>query len=165
MVTVVGAIVAATVFMLPVQAASKDMQYCDSSIVSGIWRGVNGVFNTAYGCNSEQADTTQTSNGEYVALGDSVAAGAGLQRNDASDPACSVSDKAYPKLVADKLSMPLRNIACSGATAGDLVSEQHLSGTRRDIEPQLDVAFTNGTPELMTITAGANDFYWQYFAR
>jgi lysophospholipase L1-like esterase len=61
--------------------------------------------------------------------------------------------------------MPYRNIACSGATAGDLFTEQHLSGTSRDIAPQLSTAFANGTPSLITVTAGANDTYWQYFIR
>ncbi len=111
------------------------------------------------------SDTTSSTSGEYVALGDSVAAGDGLPSTQGSDPACSVSNQAYPSIVAASLGMPYRNLACSGATAGDLVSEQHLTGTSRDIEPQLDTAFANGTPRLVTITAGANDIYWDFYVR
>jgi lysophospholipase L1-like esterase len=146
---------------------------CDSPIISGLWQGINSALGTNYGCtagtsepqsNGAPEENTGTT-GEYVALGDSVAAGLGLPVAPGSDPACGVSNRAYPALVASSLDMPYQNFACSGATAGDLVTEQHLSGTSRDIEPQLDRAFAGGTPQLITITAGANDMYWQYFAR
>jgi lysophospholipase L1-like esterase len=99
-------------------------------------------------------------------LGDSIAAGIGLAPATANtDPACGVTDKAYPAVVAKRLGMAYQNLACSGATAGDLVTEQHLPNTSRDIEPQLDRAFAGGTPQLITITAGANDIYWTNFLR
>lgn len=150
---------------------------CASPITQGLWQGVNAAIGTSYNCDGTKvgsassgsaantSSATKSSTGEYVALGDSVAAGLGLPVTKGSDPACGVSDKAYPTRVAASTGLPFRNLACSGATAGDLVTEQHLSGTSRDIEPQLDTAFRNGTPKLMTITAGANDLYWQYFAQ
>jgi lysophospholipase L1-like esterase len=100
-----------------------------------------------------------------VALGDSVAAGLGLPLQSGGNQACKVSYQAYPAYVASALGVPYSNVACSGATAGDLVTEQHLSGTSADISPQLDAAFASGTPSFMTLTAGANDMYWQYFVR
>lgn len=113
--------------------------------------------------------TAATTNqaGGYVALGDSVAAGlgAGPTQSGTTDPACRVSTQAYPTVVASALGRQYRNVACSGATVGDLVTEQHLSGTTRDIEPQLDQAFAGGVPSLMTLTAGANDVRTQYFVR
>jgi lysophospholipase L1-like esterase len=103
--------------------------------------------------------------GQYAALGDSVAAGLGVSPAAGGDPACGVSAIAYPALVAKSLGQSYQNFACSGATAGDLFTEQHLSGTSRDIAPQLSRAFAGGTPSMVTITAGANDTYWQYFVR
>jgi lysophospholipase L1-like esterase len=55
------------------------------------------------------------------------------------------------------------NIACSGATAGDLFTVQGVSGP--NIPAQLTTAFANGTPQLMTITAGANDIHWAAFLK
>jgi lysophospholipase L1-like esterase len=103
--------------------------------------------------------------GQYAALGDSVAAGLGLPTSAGGDPVCGVSGAAYPALVAKALNENYHNYSCSGATAGDLFTEQHLSGTSRDIEPQLSRAFAGRTPSFITITAGANDTYWQYFIR
>lgn len=102
---------------------------------------------------------------QYVALGDSVAAGLGLPRQSGGNSACKVSYQAYPGYVASALGIPYSNVACSGATIGDLVTEQHLNNTSADVAPQLDAAFANGTPSFMTLTAGANDVQWQTFVR
>lgn len=64
-------------------------------------------------------------------------------------------------IVASRMGLPLTNVSCSGATAGDLITEQSVSGP--NIPAQLDSAFQNGTPALMTITAGANDVHWAEF--
>ncbi|MDB5166691.1 MAG: hydrolase family protein [Candidatus Saccharibacteria bacterium] len=142
-------------------------------IQTGLWQGASYAFGVSMSCTqsvnsskpySPQEPPTRNS-GLYVALGDSVAAGLGLPVASPADQTCGVSAQAYPSAVAAAFQYPYINAACSGATAGDLVSEQHLPNTSRDIEPQLDTAFANGTPALITITAGANDVYWQYFAR
>lgn len=104
-----------------------------------------------------------SNSGVYVALGDSVASGQGLPSNNTpgtNEKTCGISWQAYPALVAAKIGKPLVNAACSGASMDDLFTEQHLDGTSRDIEPQLDTAFADGTPRLITITAGANDMRW-----
>lgn len=115
----------------------------------------------------EQTDQENVRTSElYIALGDSVAAGAGLAGSSKpmnNDSVCDVSPEAYPTKVATELSRSYINAACSGATAGDMVTEQNLRGTSRDIRPQLDTAFAHGTPRLITITAGANDVRWVEF--
>ncbi|HET8709177.1 MAG TPA: SGNH/GDSL hydrolase family protein [Candidatus Saccharimonadales bacterium] len=102
----------------------------------------------------------------YAALGDSVAAGAGLPsaaNASAQDIQCDRSTQAYPRLVARKAGYALIDKACSGATAGDLVTQQHIKGPNP--AAQLDGAFARGTPALITITAGANDAHWEQFIR
>jgi lysophospholipase L1-like esterase len=96
-------------------------------------------------------------NGHYVALGDSVAAGVGLF---SSGGVCGRSSQGlnYPSLVATSLNKPLTDASCSGATVGDLFTRQSVEGP--DIPAQLDTAFANGTPSIMTLTAGANDLHW-----
>lgn len=158
-------------------------------IWSGLWEGVNlatGGFNSTSTTNS----STSGSNGSganpdsgtsapgssstggitsiapnepdmYAALGDSVAAGVGLP-NPVSVPAdetrCGRTAEAYPYQVARTVGLQLIHAACSGATAGDLFTIQR-SGSP-NLPPQLDAAFAGGKPQLITITAGANDVHW-----
>ncbi len=100
---------------------------------------------------------------QYAALGDSVAAGAGLSSPAGGDKRCDQTFEAYVYQVADMRGLEINNLACAGATMGDLFTEQVLPGA--NIPPQLDGAFANGTPELITITAGANDVRWSDFLR
>jgi lysophospholipase L1-like esterase len=109
--------------------------------------------------------TTEAAQG-YVALGDSVAAGLGLPEGTTAtsqDMQCGRSPAAYPSLVAARLNLKLTNLACSGATAGDLVTQQNMNGPNPNA--QLSGALTNGTPQLITITVGANDAHWANFIR
>lgn len=100
--------------------------------------------------------------GRYAALGDSVAAGLGLPVNaNAFDARCKQSTQGYPHLVAASRQLQLTNAACSGATAGDIVTKQGVDGP--NIPAQIATAFAHGTPELITITAGANDVKWNEF--
>lgn len=163
--------------------AARKKACSDSAIISGLWKGVNMALGIKTKCPATNADGASTNanqsntatatppktnniRGTYVALGDSVAAGLGLQgAAPRADPACGTSTAAYPFIIARNNNIRVTNLACSGATAGDLFTEQHLSGTSRDIEPQLDQAFASGTPALLTITAGANDMRWQDFVR
>ena len=127
----------------------------DNPIWSGLWSGVNAA-------SGGSAPTKQQH--VYAALGDSVAAGLGLPASSkatARDKQCGRSPYAYPNRVALALKMPIINASCSGATAGDLFTDQGVSGP--NIPPQLDAAFSTGTPELITITAGANDAHWRAF--
>lgn len=98
----------------------------------------------------------------YVALGDSVASGAGLGAN--LDVTCDRSSFAYPTLLAHSLGTTVTNLACSGAKVDEgLYGSQVRAGTT--LTPQIDAAFAGGTPDLMTITIGANDVRWASFVR
>ncbi|HEY5667915.1 MAG TPA: SGNH/GDSL hydrolase family protein [Candidatus Saccharimonadales bacterium] len=102
----------------------------------------------------------------YAALGDSVAAGAGLplaSGASANDQQCARSPYGYPNLVATQTGMQLINASCSGAKVGDLFTDQNTAGG--EVGPQLDAAFANGVPKLITVTAGANDAHWADFIR
>lgn len=101
------------------------------------------------------------SNGVYAALGDSVAAGAGLPAMggaSAEDMACGRSSAAYPHVISNTLGLHLAHIACGGALASDLYGSQTVGST--SLAPQIDAAFANGTPKLITLTVGANDLGW-----
>lgn len=111
---------------------------------------------------------------KYVALGDSAAAGLGLPAaDDASneDVLCGRSPQVYSgqltQYINEKLQQyPLRlagsNAACQGAVLANLTQQQKRGETT--IKPQLDAAFNNGTPSLLTMTMGANDLGWaNYF--
>lgn len=94
---------------------------------------------------------------EYAALGDSIAAGAGLPENN--NGTCDRSAAAYPYHIAAVLNVSFIHVACQGATMNDLLVSQRIVGPNP--APQLDSAFAAGTPQLITITAGANDARWQ----
>lgn len=101
---------------------------------------------------------------KYVALGDSVAAGAGLPlvSDQGEDLLCARSTYAYPTMVAQQLGAPLTQLSCSGAKVDEgLYGKQKVGQTK--LQPQLTRAFADGKPDLMTITIGANDARWADF--
>lgn len=103
----------------------------------------------------------------YAALGDSVAAGAGLsppggQATD--DAACGRSAVSYPYLLTRKLNATLHDVACSGATISNgILGAQTISSAGVTMPSQLDRAFQGGVPDIMTVTIGANDAHWVDF--
>jgi lysophospholipase L1-like esterase len=103
----------------------------------------------------------------YVAMGDSVAAGAGLPPlagATSQDELCDRSSEAYPYLIADSLQTTVVQLSCSGAKVDEgIYGTQVRSGVR--VPAQLPIAFSNGTPDLMTFTIGANDIRWTQFIR
>lgn len=101
----------------------------------------------------------------YVALGDSVAAGVGLPSPEttAEGQACGRTAYAYPNYLAQSLGAPVRNLACSGAKVNDGFRAEREDNSV--LGAQLRPAFTNGTPDLITVTAGANDARWSGFLR
>lgn len=103
----------------------------------------------------------------YVALGDSVAAGAGLPLatdTTVEDRLCGRSSQAYPNVLASSLDATLSSYACSGAKADEGVYDEQKIGNST-IEPQLTAAFEDGTPDIITLTIGANDVRWSQFVR
>ncbi len=103
----------------------------------------------------------QSGTNTYVALGDSVAAGAGLPVTDPSTEAkaCGRSAQAYPTLVAAGAHMSLNDLACGGATVNaGITGPQTTNGVT--VPSQLDRAFQQGVPKLITISVGTNDVNW-----
>ncbi|AXT86219.1 hypothetical protein C6I20_14195 [Aeromicrobium sp. A1-2] len=101
-------------------------------------------------CRDSGPGTTKET--RYVALGDSVVAGAGIARS--SGP-CQRSDHNYPSLLAKDLEVDtFVDQSCPNATTADA-----LNGMERadgiDLPPQLD-AVTEDT-DVVTISIGAND--------
>lgn len=130
----------------------------DNAIIDGLRQGANLAFGTNSTAESVVSPADPVSSGQYVALGDSVAAGLGL--NSDADM-CGRSAQAYPNTVAVKTGLPLASYACSGATSGDFVTKQRVDGP--NVPAQLDGAYAGGVPALITITAGANDLQWQNY--
>ncbi len=100
----------------------------------------------------------------YVALGDSVASGAGLPFNGTDPDAvkCQRSGQAYPFVVARSIGATLDHEACGGAKITEgLLKSQNAQGT--PMQPQLDQAFAAGTPRVISITAGTNDIGWSTY--
>jgi lysophospholipase L1-like esterase len=101
----------------------------------------------------------------YVALGDSVAAGAGLPLGSTpGDALCGRAAEAYPQMVARQKGLAVQNLACSGAKVDEgIYGTQKVQDT--SIAPQLDAAFANGKPDIISMTIGANDVRWSQFIR
>lgn len=103
----------------------------------------------------------------YVSMGDSVAAGAGLGTDSTAsseDITCDRSSQAYPHLIAASIGTSVNQLACSGAKVDEgIYDEQERDGL--EITPQLDRAFSSGTPDIITMTIGANDARWVQFLR
>jgi lysophospholipase L1-like esterase len=175
-VTAAAVLLAAQALIAPVASAQANTGTATDTaslnpITAGLWAGANFDLSSLGAVNTppapqppETPPTTPPTTGTYAALGDSVAAGIGLPAVSASDDArCGRSGQAYAHQVAQTLQLPLNHIACSGATAGDLVTKQRVSGP--NIPAQLDTAYAQGVPSVMSITAGANDVHWVDFLR
>lgn len=101
------------------------------------------------------------SNGRYVALGDSIAVGAGLT-GGAENPPCFRSNESYVNTVAAEVGMTLENLACVAATTdGGLYGPQTLGPNT--FPAQIPTAFAGGKPKLITVSIGANDVQWLQF--
>ncbi|MET0979663.1 MAG: SGNH/GDSL hydrolase family protein [Candidatus Saccharimonadales bacterium] len=115
-----------------------------------------------------QAANQSDSPADYIALGDSVAAGAGLaSMSEATnvDEVCDRSSQAYPYQIAAALQTSVTHLACSGAKVDEgIYGTQARQGVR--IPAQLDVAFAaTQKPDIITVTIGANDARWTQFIR
>ena len=86
---------------------------------------------------------------DYVALGDSAAAGPLIPGQD-PNLACLRSNTNYPGIAAARLGAKLTDVTCSGAEIADLSERQHGF-----LPPQFE-ALGPGT-DLVTITIGGND--------
>jgi lysophospholipase L1-like esterase len=92
-----------------------------------------------------------------VALGDSVAAGAGLSTDGGRGAAgCDVADTAFPYLVGKQLSLPVEQFACSGAT----VAATTTNTTNILLGTQYNMAKPFLAGSNVIVNAGANDIGW-----
>lgn len=97
--------------------------------------------------------TAAAAGGEYVALGDSAAAGPLIPPQDTSSPGCLRSLADYPHVVAKKLGVALKDVTCSGATTADMAGSQQT--TSGPVAPQL--AALSASTRTVTVTIGGND--------
>jgi lysophospholipase L1-like esterase len=104
--------------------------------------------------------SVQAASNSYAALGDSIAA----VGESGETSGCRRSTQAYPHAVAKQTGLTLQHIACSGAKADEGVYGSQ-SVDSASIAPQLTTAFANGTPQLITLTIGANDTRWTQFIK
>jgi len=165
------ALVASPVLAMPPPAQAASGPDITALMWQGLWQGTNLSFGgitipnpaPAHNSTAQAPGMAAVGGGKYAALGDSVAAGVGLATPLTVPPSqsvCGRTAESYPSLVSKALDMPLTDATCSGATAGDLITDQRGSPEQ---PPQLDTAFAAGRPSLMTITAGANDVHWEQF--
>ena len=96
---------------------------------------------------------TAGTGGEYVALGDSAAAGPLILPWDLSSPGCIRSLQDYPHVAAKELGVPLDDVTCSGATTADMTAPQQTSAG--PVPPQLDAL--SAQTRIVTVTIGGND--------
>ncbi|WP_067697260.1 SGNH/GDSL hydrolase family protein [Nocardia jejuensis] len=113
------------------------------------------------GCSSgspagEEPETNSALLAEYVALGDSFAAGPGIAPASMGDP-CFRAAVNYPHLVAKNLGVKtFRDVTCSGARTENILTTPQTGRTAEATVPiQLD-ALTADT-SLVTLTIGGND--------
>ncbi len=106
--------------------------------------GLALVATLAAGTTAAQADAL-----DYVALGDSAAAGPLIPNQD---PAlwCLRSDRDYPRVAAEALGARLTDVTCSGAKTDDFAGRQFGL-----VAPQFDAL--EPTTDLVSLTIGAND--------
>jgi hypothetical protein len=87
----------------------------------------------------------------YVALGDSYTAGAGiLPLSSTISPLCLQTTLNYPHLIAHADGFDLQDVSCSGATSGDMTSSQYPG-----VAPQFDAL--SGSTSVVTVGIGGND--------
>ena len=97
------------------------------------------------------ARRTPTGHPEYVALGSSYAAGAGLgPRQPGSPRLCARSDAGYPPRLAERLSLSLVDMTCSGS-----VTDHVRNGGQFFQQPQIRTL--SAQTRLVTVTVGGND--------
>lgn len=94
----------------------------------------------------------------YVALGDSVSAGLGLQ-NYSDSSACDRTNQSYPNLVSADLNLKLTNLSCSSASLSTgIIGQQDVNNLL--LSPQINQLFKLPKPNLISLTIGANDIGW-----
>ncbi|MET9228193.1 SGNH/GDSL hydrolase family protein [Lentzea sp. NPDC003310] len=110
-----------------------------------ILAGMAVVAMLVAGTSTAQADTL-----EYVALGDSAAAGPLIPNQDPALWCLRSSNNNYPQVAAKILGAQLTDVTCSGAKTEDFSGRQFGF-----VKPQFDAL--KSTTDLVSITIGGND--------
>lgn len=111
---------------------------------------VLGVFAFLYW----QGSRAPATNGQYVALGSSFAAGIGLGPRVSGSPLhCLRTAAGYPSLIAHRTGLRLVDMTCSGSTSAHI-----LDGGQLMLGPQL--AAVGPQTRLVTVTTGGNDVHY-----
>jgi lysophospholipase L1-like esterase len=127
-------------------------------IIALVALSVSGLFISLISQHPSKPQTHILKMQSYTALGDSVAAGLGLETYSDSS-ACDRTNQAYPDLVAKDLNLKLDSLACSGATLGSGILGQQTVN-QLALQPQITQLFKQPEPYLITMTIGANDIDW-----
>ncbi|WP_290704351.1 MULTISPECIES: SGNH/GDSL hydrolase family protein [Gordonia] len=92
--------------------------------------------------------------GEYVALGDSAAAGPLIAPQDLTVPGCLRAQRNYPAVLADRIGVRLRDATCSSATSENVsaVLQRTPAGT-----VPVQTSLLSVHTRLVTLTIGLND--------
>lgn len=112
------------------------------------------------------ADTASPAGPEYVALGDSFAAGPTLLPQDGyhTDP-CLQSGVDYAHLVARELGITaLRDVTCSGATSANVLTTPQPADLPGGTSVPTQIDAVSRSTALVTISVGANDIDLAQFA-
>lgn len=123
-----------------------------SCIVSKIFNSLLCILLVLSGCAATNIGQKALipANANYVAMGSSFAAGAGIGPIQQGSPErCSRTVNNYASLVASQRKLNLIDVSCGGATT------DHIIGKWNELPPQIQ-AVSNDT-RLVTITIGGND--------
>ena len=118
--------------------------------IAAAWAVVGVLLLACQSCEARAGDRDRTYR-DYVAIGDSFTAGAGIRPSDSSG--CFRSSRNYPNVLADRLHARLHDVSCGGATVAELEKAQPT--VARTNPPQLDAV--NHDTDLVTISLGLND--------
>jgi lysophospholipase L1-like esterase len=114
-----------------------------------------GVLAASPGAADAQPAGAPAPGSQYVALGDSYAAGYGIGSSTGQPVAgCAQSTQDYPHQIAAKLKLKLTDVSCSGAVAANIDTTPQDTGG--GTAPLQDKALSK-TTKLVTVTIGGND--------
>ncbi|MDV6260460.1 SGNH/GDSL hydrolase family protein [Rhodococcoides yunnanense] len=122
----------------------------------GILAGVAAAACVLTACTTESPAPTASAPAslDYVALGDSAAAGPRIP-NQVGAPGCQQSDSNYPHILAEELAAAsFVDVTCSGAVTENIVSTPQGTSSG-EVPVQLDAV--SADTDLVTITIGGND--------
>lgn len=112
-----------------------------------------GVASTAW---SVSVPASASDGAQYVALGDSYTALPGIGASAASPASfCGESAENYPRLLAQRLGLSLKDASCGNATTANVTTAQTMIGSTDSAPPQIGAVTSDA--RLVTIGLGAND--------